>query len=315
MRARFRQAGLALVTALLVVAIAATLAASLAFGQQVWLRQMQNMADRTNADFLERGAIAWAATVFADASSSVNHLGEPWARPIPVLPVPGGAIRGSVEDAQGRFNLNNVWANNAKSQADVDVFERLLAGAGASGALATALAAALVDWIDPDSQASLGGAEDIDYLQFDPPYRAANQPLASVDELRLVRGFTPELVEALRPYVTAIPGRTAINVNTAQAPVVAALVPGLSLAEAEQLLADRERTPFQSTGEFLKKLRPGIQAPGGDTFAVNTGHFLVMLDIVMGRHQRRTEVLVARAGGKVVWHRPQPLVLAAAGSE
>jgi len=310
MRACVRCRGLALVTALLVVAIAASLAAFVAFGQQLWLRQMQNMADRTRADFLERGAVAWAASTFDGDTNATDHLGEAWARPIPVLPVPGGAIRGAVEDAQGRFNLNNLYSGEAPSQPDVDSFRRLLLEVK----LNPELSDALLDWIDPDSQTTPpAGAEDIDYLQLDPPYRAANQPLASIDELRLVRGFTPEAIEALRPYVTEIPVRTDVNVNTAPAPVVAALIPGVSVAQIQQILADRERVPFDDLGKFNERLPKEIAAPKAG-LGVKTGYFLVMLDISMGRHQRRTEALIARSAGalgtSLVWHRSQALALA-----
>jgi len=310
MRAEIRNRGVALVTALLVVAIAASLAAFVAFGQQLWLRQMQNMADRARADFLERGAIAWASSAFADDTNASDNLGEAWARPIPTLPVPGGAIRGAVEDAQARFNLNNLWGGEAPSQPDMDGFRRLLVEVGASPDLADAL----LDWIDPDSQTTPpGGAEDIDYLQLDPPYRAANQPLASIDELRLVRGFTPKVIEALRPYVTVIPVRTDVNVNTAPAPVVAALIPGLSVAQVETILSGRERAPFDSVAMFNQRL-PKELVPPKTGLNVKTGYFLVMLDIVIGRHQRHAEALVARSGGaqtgNMVWHRSQPLILA-----
>jgi len=312
MRTRIRNRGVALVTALLVVAIAASLAASVAFGQQLWLRQMQNMADRARADFLERGAIEWASSAFADDTNASDSLGEAWARPIPALPVPGGAIRGAVEDAQARFNLNNLWDENAQIARDADVaaFRQLLVEVGASPALADSL----LDWIDPDSQTTApGGAEDIDYLQLDPPYRAANQPLASIDELRLVRGFTPEVIEALRPYVTVIPVRTDVNVNTAPAQVIAALIPGLSIAQVEQIVSDRERAPFGDIAMFNDRLPKEI-VPPKTGLGVKTGYFLVMLDIVIGRHQRHTEALVARSGGaqagNMVWHRSQPLILA-----
>ena len=310
MRPRRLSRGLALVTALLVVAIAASLAAFVAFGQQLWLRQMQNMSDRARADFLERGAVAWAASSFADDTNATDHLGEAWARPIPVLPVPGGAIRGTVEDAQARFNLNNLYSGDAPSQQDVESFRRLLVEL----ILDPTLVDALLDWIDPDSQTTApSGAEDIDYLQRDPPYRAANQPLASVDELRLVRGFTPEVIEKLRPYVTVIPVRTDVNVNTAPPRVIAAVVPGLTVMQVEQIVAERERTPFDDLGKFSARLPQEIAAPKAG-LGVKTGYFLVMLDIVMGRHQRRTEALVARTGGaegaSLVWHRSLALAMA-----
>jgi general secretion pathway protein K len=67
------------------------------------------------------------------------------------------------------------------------------------------LAANLIDWVDQDDERVMGGPEDDYYQQQEPPYRAANQPLFSVDELRLVEGFDAELVEALRAYVSVYP--------------------------------------------------------------------------------------------------------------
>ena len=310
MRSRLRSQGVALVTALLVVAIAASLAAFVAFGQQLWLRQMQNLSDRARADALERGAIAWAASMFADDKNASDNLGEIWARPIPALPVPGGMIRGAVQDAQARFNLNNLWNGNSPSQPDMDAFRRLLVSVGQNPDLSQAV----LDWIDPDSQTTPpGGAEDIDYLQLNPPYRAANQPFASIDELRLVRGFTSEIIEALRPYVTAIPVHTDVNVNTAPEEVVAALIPGLSVVQVKEILVDRERVPFDDIAKFKERLPKEI-VPPETGLNVKTAYFLVMLDIVIGRHRRHTEALVARSASaqasSMVWHRSQPLILA-----
>jgi type II secretory pathway component PulK len=67
------------------------------------------------------------------------------------------------------------------------------------------LTANLIDWVDADEVRVLGGPEDEYYQRQEPPYRAANQPLLSVDELRLVEGFDVELVEALRAYVSVYP--------------------------------------------------------------------------------------------------------------
>jgi general secretion pathway protein K len=227
---------------------------------------------------------------------------------LPTLPVEGGSIRVSVEDAQGRFNLNNVVRNNVGYPADIAVLQRLLQELK----LDPSIVHALVDWIDPDSNPSPGGAEDIDYLNGDPPYRAADRPLASVEELRLVRGFDAKTVATLAPYVTVLPLRTAtVNVNTASPELLAALVPGLALADA-QLIADQRLTkPFNDIAEFTGRLPKGVLLPSGAA-AVRSDYFLVTLDTSIGRHERRSEALLQRgASGRsaeLVWHRPQPLI-------
>jgi general secretion pathway protein K len=300
----------------MIVALATTLAAFVAFGQQLWFRQMENVSDRARTDLLRRGAVAWAAATLADDAKrdNVDHLGEIWAQGLPELPVDGGTIRIRVEDAQGRFNLNNLWRGNSPSTADIGIFRRLLTHLR----LDPELTEALVDWLDPDNQTRPQGAEDVEYLALDPPYRAANQLLISVDELRLVRGFSPEIVETLRPYLTALPVATDININTASAPVTAALIAGLGVSQAEQLLAGRERSPFRDVASFSQRLPAGL-GPSSTGVGVNSRYFLVMLDTEIGRHRRLTEALVERQqdnkGIVTLWHRARPLAPARADND
>lgn len=310
-----RQRGVALITALMIVAIVATVTTFIALNQRLWIRQMENISDRTKTDFLRIGALNWATAVLVDDAkkNSTDHLGEDWAKKLPPLPVEGGMIVVSAEDGQGRFNLNNLWRNNAPSIPDVGILQRLLT----SLALDSNLSESLMDWVDVDAQTRPGGAEDIEYLNLNPPYRASNQLLASVDELRLVRGFSAEIVTKLRPYVTVAPRATDINVNTALPEVVAALVPGLTVAVARQILTDRVQSPFKDIAAFTSKLPADAKAPASG-FGVKSDYFLVMLDTRIGRHRRHTEALIDRSqGGKdsLVWHRPQPVTLAADENE
>ena len=310
MRAARKQKGIALVTAVMIVAIAAAIAVQIAFAHQIWFRQMENVADRGATDWLRRGALHWASVALIEdaAKGSIDHLGESWAMGLPTLPVEGGSIRVSIEDAQSRFNLNNVWRGSALSRSDFDILQRLLDALR----LDKSLAYALVDWIDPDSNAGPGGAEDIDYLNLDPPYRAANRPLASVDELRLVRGFDAKTVAALLPYVTVLPpaaSSTEINVNTAAPEVLAALV-NLDVASAQRIADVRRGKPFNNVGEFNAKLPASLARPAGG-MSVKSDFFLVTLDTSIGRHERRSEALVQRSATDksttLIWHRQLPL--------
>jgi len=100
------QRGIALVTAMMIVAIAAAIAAQIAFAHQIWFRQMENIADRDATDWLRRGALHWASlALLEDAGAELDRpsrgeLGDGIAD----LPVEGGAIKVSIEDAQARFN-------------------------------------------------------------------------------------------------------------------------------------------------------------------------------------------------------------------
>jgi len=211
---------------------------------------------RDATDWLRRGALHWASSRCSRTRRRIrsDHLGENWAMALPTLPVEGGAIKVSIEDAQARFNLNS-----AGDPASLRVLQRLLQMLRLDPQLANAVA----DWIDPDSEVRAGGAEDIDYLNLNPPYRAANRPMASVDELRLVRGFDAQTVRTLLPFVTVLPVATnTINVIPASPLMLAALVDRLDLPTAQRIADARVGKPFNSAGEFNSKLLP-LPAPAG----------------------------------------------------
>jgi general secretion pathway protein K len=302
------QRGVALVTAVMIVAIAAAIAVQIAFAHQIWFRQMENVADRDATDWLRRGALHWASLALLEdaAQNSTDHLGESWAMGLPTLPVEGGTIKVSIEDAQSRVNLNSIGGTDPTSLANLQVLQRLLEVLQLDPQLANAVA----DWIDPNSDARAGGAEDIDYLNFNPPYRAANRPMASVDELRLIRGFDAKTVAALVPYVTVLPATSNnINVNTAS-PVVLAALTGVDLPTAQRIAEQRGGTSYKSIDDFKSKLPRGSTPPTAG-MDVKTDFFLVMLDTSIGRHERRSEALLQRLPSKtttVIWHRPQPLI-------
>jgi len=292
-----RERGVALITAILVVAIVATVAAYMSLGQQVWLRQTQNFNDITQAEAVSVGAVNLAAVLLAqDTRADADYLDEPWAQPLPAFPVEGGAVTATVTDAQGRFNLNNLAQ---ASQRDLALFRQLLTGVK----LDPNSIDAVRDWIDNDNTPLAAGAEDDYYGTLPTPYRAANQPFASVDELRLVKGFTPEAVRALRPFLVALPASNVkINVNTAPKEVLAALLPAVDVGSIEQFMREREQNPVVKCAEEMKT-RFGQEIDCGAT----TEFFDVIIDTEFGRVHRRTQALVQRKNPKepaaILWQR------------
>lgn len=283
-----RQRGLAIITAVLIVAIVSAIAAYLSLGQQVWIRLAQNLRDRAQTEEAVAGITHAAAQLLRkDASSATDTLQEEWARELPPFPVEQGVVKVRIADAQARFNLNNLIANGVPNGAEIGVLQRLLRAL----ALNQALASSLVNWMDLKTT---GGAEDAEYLKLQPPYRAANQPLQSVDELRLVRGFTPEVVEKLREHVTALPGNTPVNINTCGALVLSVLFANLPYSTAEALVKERDesRKPFSSIVELETRAR---QAPAPQVrYDVQTGFFLVEFEAHFGRLERRSLALLKR---------------------
>lgn len=307
-RAHAKQGGVALVTAMFIIAIVATLATFLAVSQQVWLRQAQNLADLGQADGIVRGAIELAgiALVLDAKNTKFDALDEEWGKPV-VLPVEGGFVTIEAKDAQSQFNLNNLVTGTAGNRAlnptEIAVFEQLLAELG----LDANLKAALIDWLDSDSNVQPGGgAEDLDYVTQPTPYRTANGPLESVDELKRVKGFTREVIDKLRPHVIALPvdrGVTPINVNTASSAAVAAVM-RMPTAALEAITGKDEVRRFTSVQDFDKLFPAATQTRGSHN--VFTNFFVVTTRVSVGRITRSIDALVERGNDKITVHWQQP---------
>jgi general secretion pathway protein K len=299
---RTRQQGVAIVLAISVVALAALVAAAIMVSQSTWARQLELTAEHVQARAVLQAGADWARAMLADDRrvSNVDHLGEPWALRLPPMPVENGELVGQIEDQQGLFNVNNLVSDGKVNVAQLAHFRRLLAILG----LPDALAYTLVDWIDDDSQPQpQGGAEDAYYLALDPPYLTANRPLIDVAELALVSGFDVNVRARLRPYVTALPGFTAVNVNTAPPEVLAAVVEALELGSAQALVTERDRAYFRDTGDFTKRLPRDAVA---DNISVSSDYFMATLRVTIGGAQARGKALLARSGAAwpvVLWRK------------
>lgn len=297
---------MALVTVILIVALAAGIAAFMARQQQLWGRQVENLRDQAQAQAVSRAALDWARAILADDArkNNVDHPGERWAMAPGPLPVENGSVSGSVTDQQGLFNLNNLVRNGKASPPDVEIFRRLLSALG----LPLEIANATLDWIDADSNTSLpGGAEDIDYLGLDQPYRAANRLLTEPGNLSRVKGIDQAMVERLRPFVTALPEPTQINVNTAPAEVLAALFPDLSLADASALVEARKAGYFTNQSDFRSRLPAAKSNQIKDSeFSVNSRYFMISVAARFGRAHAGYKAIVARIEKEwpvIVWKR------------
>lgn len=297
------ESGAAVITAMLVVALAATAASFMLWQNHLWLRQVENLADQAQARWIARAASNWGRAVLDEDSRDVDHGGEQWAALLPPLEAEGGQVSGVLRDAQGQVNLNNLVQNGKVSAGDAAILRRLMETLQIDPGLLDALA----DWMDADSEVTTpGGAEDMQYLALTPPYRAANRMLSDVGELYRVRGFTPETVARLRPFVTALPAPTPVNVNSASPEVLAALCQGLRLADARALVANRGSAHFRDREAFRKQLPEGAQARNED-FSVNSGYFLALARARHGRVQSAWQALLQRpAQGKTIslWLRP-----------
>ena len=204
--------GIALITALLVVAIATLAATALLSSTNIAIHRAAALRDSEQGWWVARGVESWVLGILDKdrKESKYDALGEDWAQPVDYLPVDQGYVRGSVVDLQSRFNLNNLVLGGKTQTPAADAyrkqFERLLASLPAETQVPPGLIGAIIDWADADQTAGFPtGAEDSAYLSLNPPYRTADRPFTVVSELLAVQGMTPQIYDALRPWVCALP--------------------------------------------------------------------------------------------------------------
>jgi general secretion pathway protein K len=239
-----RNRGVALITALLIGALGAMVATDLAWDNALDVRRTMSMLYRDQAMQIALGAESWVIGILHQdlEDSQTDHLGEIWAQELPGLPIEGGEVFGQVTDLQGRFNVNSLIDDQGQAvPGSVEQFRRLLAALE----LDPRIAGVTADWLDADQTAQFpDGAEDPIYTAILPPYRTANRMLTSISELAALDGMDKAAFDVLAPHIAALPGRTAINVNTATPAVLQSLGDNLTAGDIEALLPEREDGGF-----------------------------------------------------------------------
>lgn len=278
--AQGKQCGVALITVMLIVALCAVIASQMTARLQVQMQRSANITFNQQAYWYAMGAEAFTKRVLISIfqkEKKVTHLGQQWAEGESTFPVDFGEISGEITDLHSCLNLNALRAplkssssnsgnsnnnrnnsrNNKKNLARL-AFEGLLINLqldNVSQFEAESMADALTDWLDANSSiSSAGGAEDNDYAAKEFPYLAANNYLASVNELRVIEHFTPAVIEAIKPYVCVIPAsdKHKININTIDGEHVALLQALLDSTEdeAQDILSARGEEGFGDKDDF-----------------------------------------------------------------
>lgn len=268
----FKQRGVALITVMLVVALAAVIATQMLSRLQLQVQRTSNITFNQQAYWYAVGAEAFAKRVLITAfedEKDTTHLGQIWAQGKTTYPVDFGDISGEITDLQACFNLNALKVSDQqgsasnpqgkKTQSQV-AFEELLLALNIEGVgnfEVEYMTDALIDWLDSDSSiSSAGGAEDNDYAAKEFSYLPANNFLASVNELRVIEHFTLPVILALKQHACIIPNHNLhrININTipSDKPELLQALLSLSRNDAEQILSNREAEGFESVNEFYK---------------------------------------------------------------
>ena len=296
-RLRYDQRGVAVLTAMLILALGAMIGANLMWNASLDMRRTGAALAGDQALLYLQGAEAWAGDFLRQdqIDSQTDHLGEIWAVELAPMPVDGGQIAGRVEDLQGRFNLNNlVGPDGVEDPLARRQFERLLE----SLQLDPTLAGVVVDWLDADAETSFpGGGEDASYAGMDPPYRTPNTIISTPSELMANAGFDRELFSVLSPYVTALPPGTTLNVNTASVYLLASLSDDIDLAQADSLVQERGTADFTNIDQTFEGL---VEADVLGRIDGVSRYFLLTGTIVLGTHQLTMYSLLERDNSGLV---------------
>ena len=298
MRSRIKnQQGIALITILVMVALATILAATIAKKQSNTAENTAYLIRQDQSLLYAKSAEAFFSELLvqdAQDSAQVDHLGETWAKPMPAFPVEDGYISGELQDESGKFNLNNLVKADGTPDENVQKwFEKLLVRVG----LPAELSQAVIDWQDPDDQPNGAmGAESSYYQGLQPPYLAPNTQFHSIEELKRVRGFEGKNFDLIKPYISALPTTqsTKININTAPALVLASIDEKLDQhAIEEQLKAKFAKMEYFNSANDLwsldafKNIDPDNKQRVMSLLDVKSNYFQAHIEVLLSERKRQ----------------------------
>jgi len=255
------QRGAALLLAMVILTLVATLAAGMVWQQSRAVQVEAAERAHVQSEWILTGALDWARLILREDArgGGADHLGEPWATPLAEARLstflavdrdnnadsgPEAFLSGSIVDAQSRYNLRNLIDGDGKVAPDeLKGLERLCDAAGLPTDTAARLAEGLRGAWSPSD-------EDRAAMAAIAPRRVSQLTWLDIDAASVAR---------LAPYVSILPVRTPVNANTASREVLLAAIDGLDLATAERLVQVRQRSPFRSLEDIRKELPPAMK--------------------------------------------------------
>ena len=305
--------GIALLLTLLVLTLLVALILEFDAEARREYRDAAAFRDNFKATVLARASVQAARGVLQQDFVKDKQTGEIfdaptdlWALPITNYAIGDGLLTAQIEDEQGKLNLNDLVAGgdpNAKNKKVLRVkrlFELLQINPD--------LVDAIVDWVDQDEKPEPAGAESLYYQTLHPSYRAANLPLQTLLELRLIKGMTPEIIEKLSKLVTVYPseGQSKVNLNTADPLVIQALDSDITQGMAAEIVQARpfktivELDRVSSFEDIGKKLRPE------NLYDIKSNLFLARMMVTVNEVTRNATVVLQRdqnGTGSVLYYR------------
>ena len=298
------QQGVALITILVMVALATILAATIAKRQANTAENTAYLMRQNQSLLYAKSAEAFFSELLIDDAENagdIDHLQENWAKPMPAFPVEDGFVAGTLEDQSGKFNLNSLLnADGTPNPQAKAWFEKLLLRVG----LPEKLSEAIIDWQDADNE-TIGsmGAEASYYQGLTQGYLPANSKFHSVEELKLVRGFEGKKYLQIADYVSAVPDLdTKVNINTAPEMLLASLDPRLDIKAVQQVLQQRQANleHFSSVNDLwsiepFNQVGADVRSEVSNLLGVKSAYFNAKIEVLLsGRKRQFSSALVRK---------------------
>ena len=291
-----QQQGIALITILVMVALATILAATIAKRQANTAENTAYLMRQNQSLLYAKSAEAFFSELLVDDANNagaIDHLQENWAKPMPAFPVEDGFVSGTLQDESGKFNLNSLVNDEGVPNPQAKLwFEKLLLRVG----LPEKLSEAVIDWQDADDEISgTMGAENSYYQGLPQGYLAANSKFHNVEELKLVRGFEDQKYLQIVDYVSALPASDSkVNVNTAPAMLLASLDSKLDINAVEQALQKRQANleHFSNINDLwatepFKQVSPDVQSQVNALLGVQSNYFKAKIEVLLSERKRQ----------------------------
>ena len=292
---------MALPLALFVLSVLVTLILGFDADARRDLKEAAVFRDGYKAAALTRSTIQSArATLHRDvvlkkqAGRSYDALTDVWATPTSGKLIGDGIVSVSIEDERGKLNLNDLSRAMEPTLRTETIlrFKRLCVRIHVTPELIDAI----VDWVDADDVPEKYGAERRYYESLNPPYQPANTALQTLDELHLVKGMTPEIVERLARYVTVYPAVADgwVNINTADPLIIEVLSPRITPALALTVTQARPFRTMQDVDRVVEFAPVAKELQLTGAYTLESDYFTVRTSVTANEATRNAHAVIRR---------------------
>jgi general secretion pathway protein K len=326
--------GIALIVVMLSVFVLSVLAGAFAYSMKVETKLALNANNQSDLDWIGRSGVEYARWILAQAKCPYDSLNQKWAGgpgspcetngpladvSLTDFHIGDGVFSLKITDLERKINVNT---------ADEATLEQVMRVIGADANESPSIVDGILDWIDPDDNARVDGAESDYYQGLTPPYNAKNGPIDDISELLLIKGIRddPEIysseyanIQRVDRFGNPIPPHTyaaylvdvltpistgRVNINTASSTVLQ-MIPGIDAATAEQIIKVRsgpdgvdgtdDDTPFASVGELATVGLPQSASPQLNHYCTTrSSTFEVEVDASIGGSKQTYYAIIGR---------------------